>query len=107
MYEIDYKAMGKRFRAKRVEMGLTQEQLAELVGVGGSHIGEIERGRSICSLAVLVKIADVLKLNLDTLVKGVNSENANQVLAELLDEMPDSHKDLYVKLCENLAEGLK
>lgn len=99
--------MGSRIRAKRLEEGLTQDELAESVGVGGSHIGEIERGRSVCSLAVLARIADVLKLNLDTLVKGVNSENANQVFSEILDEVPDKKKNLYVKLCENLAEGLK
>ncbi len=107
MYNIDYKAMGKRIRAKRKELNLTQEQLAEEAGISPSHIGEIERGTSICSLAVLVNIASILDLNLDTLVKGINDENADSAFSEILDTLSKDNKELYIKLCENIADTLK
>ena len=107
MYEVDYKAMGKRIREKRIEVGLTQEKLAEKVGVGESHIGGIERGENICSLSVAAAISEVLEMNMDRLVKGVNSGNVNQAFSELLGEVPDNNKDLYVKICEGVAEKLK
>lgn len=107
MYEIDYKAMGQRIREKRIELGLTQEKLAEKIEVSPSHVGEIERGTSICSLAVLANIANVLELNLDTLVKGINGENANQAFSEILDSLSKDNKELYIKLCENIADTLK
>lgn len=107
MYNIDYKEMGMRIRAKRKELGLTQEKLAEKVEISTSHMGEIERGTSICSLAVIVNLATVLGLNLDTLIKGINTENANKALSDMLDAMPKDNKQLYIKLCENIAETLK
>lgn len=107
MYEIDYRAMGQRIRAKRLEMGLTQEKLAEKAEISTSHIGEIERGTSICSLAVIVNIASVLGLNLDTLIKGINGENAEYAFSEILDSVPKDNKKLYIKLCENIADTLK
>ena len=107
MYKIDYKAMGQRIRARRKELGLTQEVLAEKTEISPSHVGEIERGTSICSLAVLVNIANVLELNLDTLVKGLNDENADSAFSEILDTLSKDNKELYIKLCENIADTLK
>lgn len=107
MYNIDYRAMGQRIRAKRLEMCLTQEKLAEMVEISPSHVGEIERGTSICSLAVIVNIASVLHLNLDNLVKGINDENANQAFSEILDSISKDNQELYIRLCENIADTLK
>lgn len=107
MYNIDYKQMGKRIRARRNELGWTQEKLAEEAEISTSHVGEIERGTSICSLAVLVNLATVLNLNLDTLIKGINPENADKAFSEILDTMSKDNKKLYLKLCENIADTLK
>ena len=107
MYNIDYEAMGRRIRVRRKELGLTQEKLAEKAEISTSHIGEIERGTSICSLAVLVNIATVLDLNLDTLIKGINDENADNAFSEILETLPTNNKELYIKLCENIADSLK
>jgi len=107
MNSIDYKAMGERIRAKRLQIGLTQEKLAEKVEISTSHIGEIERGTSICSLAVIVNIANALELNLDTLVRGINDKNADTAFSEILDSLSKDNKKLYIKLCENIADTLK
>ncbi len=107
MYKIDYRAMGKRIRQKRKEMDLTQEKLAELVDISPSHVGEIERGTSVCSVEVLVNLATALGLNLDTLVKGIDDKNVDNAFSELLGKMPNNRKDLYIKLCENIADTLK
>lgn len=107
MKNIDYKAMGSRIRARRLELGLTQEKLAEKADISTSHVGEIERGTSICSLSVLVSIANVLDLNLDTLVRGINHDNANTAFSEILDTVSSDNKELYIKLCENIADSLK
>lgn len=107
MYNIDYKAMGQRVRAKRLELGLTQEKLAEQAEISTSHVGEIERGTSICSLAVIVNIATILGLNLDNLVKGINDENVDNAFSEILDTLSKDNQKLYIKLCENIADTLK
>lgn len=107
MYEIDYEAMGKRIREKRKEMKLTQEKLAEMIDISPSHVGEIERGSSVCSLPVLVNLATTLGLNLELLVKGIRTENAGSAFSEIVEELPEKNKDLYLKICENIAGSLK
>ena len=49
----------KVFRQRK---GLTQEQLAELVGIDRTHMGNIELARSGASLDVIFRIADALEI---------------------------------------------
>ena len=53
---IDYKDVGTRIRSVRKAREITQEQLAEAVGVGVTHISHIETGNSIPSLQVMIDI---------------------------------------------------
>ena len=53
---MDYFALGKRIRKRRVEQGMTQEQLARQVGVTTSFIGHLERGSRKASLETLVAL---------------------------------------------------
>ena len=52
---MDFKAIGKRIKNQRIELELTQEQLAEGTGLTDTYIGAIERATSKCSIETLVK----------------------------------------------------
>ena len=65
---IDYKTVGLRIRAVRLEKKLTQEKLAEAAGVGVTHISHIETGNSIPSLQVTVDIVNALGCSMDELL---------------------------------------
>ena len=47
---------------------MKQEELAEQVDCTGSHIGQIERGRGVPSLEMVVKIANALHVTVDQLL---------------------------------------
>ena len=53
-------ALGKRIRAVREEQGLSQSQLALMIGSSKSHIWRIESGRVSVGLDDLGRIADAL-----------------------------------------------
>ncbi len=57
--------IGKRIAELRNEKGLTQEQLAELSGVGRSHLVRIENGYYSVQLDILTKIGDALGVKID------------------------------------------
>ena len=59
------KVLGKKIQRKRTEMGLTQEKLADKVGISRAYMGYIEQGRNAPSLEVLEKIARVLKTSIN------------------------------------------
>lgn len=62
------KIVGKKIQKKRKEAGLTQEELADKVGISRAYMGYIEQGRYAPSLEVLEKIAKALKTPMNTLV---------------------------------------
>lgn len=54
------RAFGAAVRAIRTEDGIAQEALALLAGVERSHMGKIERGEHMPTLAMILRIANAL-----------------------------------------------
>ena len=46
LYQKEYAALRAFMRAERVKAGLTQVQMAELLGVGQSYVSKVERGEN-------------------------------------------------------------
>ena len=55
------KILGKKIQRKRKQLELTQEDVADKVGISRAYMGYIEQGRNAPSLEILEKIAKVLK----------------------------------------------
>ncbi|CUI28788.1 anaerobic benzoate catabolism transcriptional regulator [Achromobacter xylosoxidans] len=54
-------AFGAAVRALRTERGIAQESLANLAGIERSHMGKVERGEHMPTLAIIFKIASALE----------------------------------------------
>ncbi len=65
---IDYKDIGQRIKAKRIEKGFTQEQLSEMVDIGPSHMSHIESGSTVPSFDVFISILNALECSADELL---------------------------------------
>ena len=65
---IDYTDIGQRIKQKRIEKGLTQEKLSELIGVGASHMSHLESGKTVPSMEVFITICNVLECSADELL---------------------------------------
>jgi XRE family transcriptional regulator, regulator of sulfur utilization len=57
---VPAQAFGGAVRALRTEDGIAQETLAHLAGIERSHMGKIERGEHMPTLALVFKIARAL-----------------------------------------------
>lgn len=66
--EMDYTLLGQKIRAARLSAGLSQEQLAEMVGLTSQHISHTELATTKISLPALVKVANVLHTSVDRLL---------------------------------------
>lgn len=62
------KLVGENVRKTRKERGMTQEELAEKVGLQNTYIGGIERGERNISLETLEKVANGLEVKPNTLL---------------------------------------
>lgn len=104
---IDYVALGKRIKNKRIENKLTQEQLGELCELSAAHIGHIERGTRILSVDVLVKIAQVLNVSVDYLLfDSVENDNILSSIAPILKDSDKNKVKHFLNTIRILAENI-
>lgn len=64
---MDREPLGLRIRAFRKLKGLTQEELAERMGISLSVLGSLERGTRTADERLLVKIAEALQISAEEL----------------------------------------
>jgi len=62
-----HKKFGARIQELRKERGMTQEDLADAIGVDRSYMGFVERGERNPTLDKIAKIAQALKIKLSEL----------------------------------------
>jgi putative transcriptional regulator len=64
---MDHPLVANRLREFREERGLTQERLAELVGLSRQSIISIERGRFLPSVETALRLSAALDVPLESL----------------------------------------
>lgn len=63
-----YISIGNNIRKYRLERGITQEKLSELLGANSKFVGHIERFERYISLKKLIQISEILNIPLSCLV---------------------------------------
>ena len=112
----DLKAhLAETFRAARLRMSLTQEALAEEVGVTTETISNSERAESLVSLPVFLKLAAALGLSIEEIVDVPPAAARRKVTAKrrrlegdlekLGEQMSDSSLDLLIGIGRLLRDG--
>ncbi len=102
---MNYELLGNQIRKQRKLKKYTLEQLAEILGVSTTFIGQIERAKGIPSLETLVKIANALDVSVDSLLfedlntKSGNSHFINTVIA-LTEDFTTKEKDFVLRTIE-------
>jgi transcriptional regulator with XRE-family HTH domain len=66
------KVFGNNVRKKRLEKGISQEQLAALTNLHRTYIGGIERGERNPSLVNILKISKALNIPVTALFEGID-----------------------------------
>lgn len=98
-------AVGERIRSRRIQIGLSQDELAERIDRAAKYCSDIERGICGMSVETMLSIADSLDISLDFLMFGTLSEEetARQkqdefVLTHLLSKCSDRERDYALRL---------
>lgn len=62
--------MGNRITTRRRHLGISQNVLAEKIGISNNHMSNIERGREKPSFDVLISLCNTLRVTPDYLLMG-------------------------------------
>ena len=84
---MDRELFGKRIKEARRRVGLTQENLAQKVGIATVYLSEIERGIKLPSLTTFVDHINALEVSADFVLVGeVKADNSN--VSKELSQLP-------------------
>ncbi|AHV93320.1 helix-turn-helix domain-containing protein [Bordetella holmesii] len=103
------KRLGRALADHRRIRGLTQEQVAERLGVEQETISRFERGATLPPLNRLLDLTDVLGVPLDAVLAGGPARHSDQVsdiaarLALLAEDDREWVRRWVVELCQRLA----
>jgi transcriptional regulator with XRE-family HTH domain len=88
------KTIGQRIRSYRLQLGLSQEKIAELSGCHPTYIGQVERGEKNATLESIEKIAAAIQVPLSKLFDKMGNS-------------PDESADIPAKCYELLLAKSK
>jgi transcriptional regulator with XRE-family HTH domain len=63
-------SLGERIRSRRQALKMTQQELAQALGLTAQHVSAIEQNKRTPSLSFLAKAAEELGVSIDYLVSG-------------------------------------
>lgn len=104
----DAEIIGENIRTLRTQKGLSQKEIAATIKVAPTQYSRVENGKVLASVTTLMKIAKVLDVSLDDLVKA-NGKATQEVSIKdkslfdkvrLIDELPDEDKSAVLKVLE-------
>ena len=101
MTELNYKKIGERLRKLRKYMGLTQEQVAEILSVGRDAILRIEKGDRKIDLQELMNFSKLYNISMDELTMEEHTINSSDVVfARGFTELSEKDKKEIISLIE-------
>lgn len=104
---MNNKNIGKRIREYREKASITQEQLAEAIGMTPTSVSNIERGINYPTLENFIRIANVINVSADLLLSDVieNSADAkSSELSEKLKSLPPEKRQQILTVVETLIK---
>lgn len=103
---IDYASIGQKVKQIRLSKGVTQEQLAEAVGVGVTHISHLETGSGTVSLKVFLAIVNYLECSADEILcKEIKT--ARPLLNSWLSELVADCDNTEMKILSDIVIAAK
>ena len=96
--------MGNRISARRKELKLTQEQLAEKMNLSLQSISCIELGKKAIRPENLVKLCEVLDATADYILTGCRTERQLKGLVEKIATLNEEDYAIVEKLIDHLKK---
>lgn len=101
--EIDKKLVGNRIKRRRKAAGLTQEALAEQIGLSKNHLSNIERGRYLPTIETMLMVCDALGQTPDYYLIGKISPETDRI-SQMVKRLSEDSQRILFRLIETYLE---
>lgn len=99
--------LGRHIQYFREKRGMTQEELAELVGVGTKHISVLERGLKIPKVETIMLLSEALRVTPNDLLLDMgNYEELYPAICSKLASLEPEKQEKVSKILETLIDEL-
>jgi transcriptional regulator with XRE-family HTH domain len=100
--------VGRAIARHRSASGLTQEQVAEALGIGNEAVSRMERGIVMPTVARLVELAEIFECDAADLLTEASSRAGDQAkyVGQLLAKLSGSDRAMVIEIIERLAGRL-
>lgn len=94
MFDVQHflKEMGHRMYLQRKQLGLTQEQVAEMADISPQLLSNAENGIQVIGSDKLFRIAQALGVSADYLLSGQYSPTDSLLLENKLENLPEQKR---------------
>ena len=101
--------VGASIKARRVELGLSQDALAELLEVGPEAVSRMERGAVSLTIPKLVELANALKSPVEAFLPGASGsvQSGAQQVGLMLQNLDKRDAKFVVEMVERKTQHLK
>lgn len=105
---MDYYKIGQNIRKFRKAKGLSQDALAEAIGISVTHMSHIETANTKLSLPVFIAIADALDVQTDDLLRDEVSgrKQALDDLSEILNSCTSQQIRIITDIIKTVKSSL-
>ena len=79
--------LGKRIKSLRQSRRMTQEELAEKMGISAKYLSSIERGQENPTLDTMIKLSDSLRIELEEVFTVSHEVSDPKLLRKSLDHL--------------------
>ena len=104
------KRIGKRFKQRREELGLTQDALSEKLGLTTNYISTIERGASFPRCEKLILLLNGLETSADAIfcdVLTLSTKAKASILSEQISSLPNVEQQRILDMVELMVKQAK
>ena len=91
------KLIGLRIMQRRKELRLSQEKLAEKLGISKNHLSNIERGKYMPTTECILKISNILGNTPDYYLVGTPTSETDEIV-NLIKTMPPNNQKKLTEL---------
>jgi transcriptional regulator with XRE-family HTH domain len=101
------RAVGQAIASRRADVGLSQEKVAEALGISREAVSRMETGVAVPTVVRLAELAEIFNCGIEELLTDASNRKTDQAkrIVELLEGLTDEKRETLMGVIKQVARG--